>query len=94
MRSSFLCSSSLRRARSVGSTSNIDSPRRDKPGRPMFDVDPADVARRKELEHKKLERMIAYAETGECLRATILRYFGDPAVRDPCGACGNCGRRQ
>jgi ATP-dependent DNA helicase RecQ len=22
-----------------------------------------------------------------------LRYFGDPAAREPCGACGNCGRR-
>jgi ATP-dependent DNA helicase RecQ len=21
----------------------------------------------------------------------ILRYFGDPAAREPCGACGNCG---
>ena len=71
----------------------IDSPRRDKPGRPIFEVDPAEVARRKELEHKKLERMIAYAETQECLRATILRYFGDPAVRERCGACGNCARR-
>ena len=70
----------------------IDSPRRDKSGRSVFEVDPADVARRKELEHKKLERMIAYAETTSCLRATILRYFGDPAVRDPCGACGNCRR--
>ena len=34
--------------------------------------------------------MISYADTGECLRATILQYFGDPAVRVPCGACGNC----
>src|SRR6185436_10393463 len=25
-----------------------------------------------------------------CLRATILRYFGDPAVREPCGSCGSC----
>ena len=25
-----------------------------------------------------------------CLRATILRYFGDPAVRAPCQACSNC----
>ncbi|MCI0436201.1 MAG: RecQ family zinc-binding domain-containing protein, partial [Gemmatimonadetes bacterium] len=40
-----------------------------------------------------LERMIAYAETGRCLRATILRYFGDPAAREPCGACSNCRPR-
>ena len=50
----------------------------------------AEVARRKEIEHKKLQRMIAYAETSQCLRGTILRYFGDPAVVDRCASCGNC----
>jgi superfamily II DNA helicase RecQ len=38
--------------------------------------------------------MIAYAETAGCLRATILRYFGDPAASEPCGACGTCDRRE
>jgi superfamily II DNA helicase RecQ len=38
--------------------------------------------------------MIAYAETAGCLRATILRYFGDPAARQLCGACGTCDRRE
>ena len=66
----------------------IDSPRREKPRR--IPPDPAESARRKELEHRKLDRMIAYARTPACLRATILRYFGDPAARQPCGACGNC----
>jgi ATP-dependent DNA helicase RecQ len=51
------------------------------------------VARRKQIEHKKLRRMVAYADTAGCLRATILRYFGDPAAREPCGACGNCHRQ-
>lgn len=68
----------------------IDAPRRDKAGRPMVALDPAEVARRKEIEHRRLEQMVAYAETFACLRATILRYFGDPAARAPCGACGNC----
>lgn len=67
----------------------IDSPRRAKPGRPVA-IDPEEVSRRKEIEHRKLQRMIAYADTSDCLRATILRYFGDPAVRVPCAACGNC----
>jgi ATP-dependent DNA helicase RecQ len=73
----------------------IGSPRREKfrpsiaPGS-ATDVDPTEVSRRKEIEHRKLERMIAYAETAVCLRATILRYFGDPAVREPCGSCGTC----
>jgi ATP-dependent DNA helicase RecQ len=55
-------------------------------------VDPAEVERRKQLEMKKLRRMVAYADTSACLRATILRYFGDPAART-CGTCGNCERR-
>jgi ATP-dependent DNA helicase RecQ len=67
----------------------IDLPKPPKRGRPI-DVDPQELARRKEIEHKKLDRMVAYAGTFECLRATILRYFGDPAVREPCGSCGNC----
>jgi ATP-dependent DNA helicase RecQ len=56
-------------------------------------VDPAERARRKALEHRKLRRMIAYAGTTGCLRATILRYFGDRPEREPCGACSNCARR-
>jgi ATP-dependent DNA helicase RecQ len=66
----------------------IDSPRRGKPGRPA--VDPEEAERRKELERTKLQRMIDYASTGACLRATILRYFGDGGVCEPCAACGNC----
>jgi ATP-dependent DNA helicase RecQ len=68
----------------------IDGPRRDQPGRTAAPLDPEEAARRKELEHKKLRRMIDYADTPACLRATILRYFGDPGVREPCDACGNC----
>jgi ATP-dependent DNA helicase RecQ len=83
----------------------IDSPRGEKPRRSAFirrkaasvgaagaasEVDSTEVAGRKEIEHEKLHRMIAYAETSQCLRATILHYFGDPAVRDRCGSCGNC----
>jgi ATP-dependent DNA helicase RecQ len=66
---------------------------RDEPGRRTVPVDSLEVARRREIEHKKLRRMIAYADAAGCLRATILRYFGDPAAREPCGACGNCERR-
>src|SRR5881396_331025 len=71
----------------------IDRGREHPTGRPAVPLDPIDVARRKEIEHKKLRRMVAYANSAGCLRATILRYFGDAAAREPCGACGNCGRR-
>jgi ATP-dependent DNA helicase RecQ len=63
-------------------------------GRRGVEIDPIELERRKELEHKKLRRMVAYANTTACLRATILRYFGDPAVREACGACGNCDGRE
>lgn len=71
----------------------IDRDRDDPAGHRSVPLDPAEVARRKEIEHKKLRRMVAYADSAGCLRATILRYFGDPAAREPCGACGNCDRR-
>jgi len=71
----------------------IDRGRDEIPGRPAVPVDPAEVDRRRELEHKKLRRMMAYADSAGCLRATVLRYFGDPEAREPCDACGNCERR-
>ena len=71
----------------------IDRGRDEQPDRPGPPIDPAEVGRRKELEHKKLRRMVAYADATGCLRATILRYFGDAAAREPCGSCGNCDRR-
>jgi len=66
----------------------IDGPRRQR--QKASAVDPEEAALRKELEHRKLQRMIEYAESAGCLRATILRYFGDAAVRERCDACGNC----
>src|SRR3954465_15216756 len=67
----------------------IDSPRRDKPGsRPA--LAPEEAARRKLLEHTKLQRMVEYAGSTGCLRATILRYFGDPAAGVSCASCSNC----
>ena len=68
----------------------IDKAREEDPDRKRPAVDPAELARRRELDHLKLKRMISYAETSQCLRATILRYFGDPAAREPCDGCGNC----
>ena len=70
----------------------IDSPKRDHSAhrRGCAPLAPEEAARRRTLEHTKLQRMVEYADTTRCLRATILRYFGDPDVRDPCGACANC----
>ena len=68
----------------------IDKARDEDSDRPKPAVDPVELARRRELDHLKLKRIIAYAETAQCLRATILRYFGDPDAREPCDGCGNC----
>ncbi len=72
----------------------IDRGREDDARHKRAPIDAAELQRRKELEHKKLQRIVAYAGTTACLRATILRYFGDPAAREPCGSCGNCDRRE
>ncbi|MBI2185528.1 MAG: ATP-dependent DNA helicase RecQ [Acidobacteria bacterium] len=72
----------------------IDHAREDEGRRPRADIDREELDRRKALEHAKLRRMMAYAETAACLRMTILRYFGDPAAGEPCGACGTCDRRE
>ena len=71
----------------------IDGARRDRPGHRAVALDLEEVARRKELEHRKLRRMIDYAESSACLRATILRYFGDPGWV-PVFCQGSYGRDQ
>ena len=45
---------------------------------------------RKEIEIKKLQQMIDFCETKECLRAFILRYFGEKNIREYCTNCSNC----
>lgn len=71
----------------------IDRAHDGRPDRSDTGIDPAELARRKELEHRQLRRMVAYADGAGCLQATILRYFGDPAARGSCGACSTCDRR-
>jgi ATP-dependent DNA helicase RecQ len=68
----------------------IDSSRRDTPGARQITIAPEELARRREIEHRRLEQMVSYAQTQLCLRATILRHFGDPAARERCDNCSNC----
>ncbi len=44
---------------------------------------------RKRREYDKLERMVRYAQSGECRRGVILGYFGDKSEIH-CGHCDNC----
>jgi ATP-dependent DNA helicase RecQ len=66
----------------------------DEPRARRAPVEPAQRERRRELDRAKLRRMIAYADTAACLRATILRYFGERDAPTACGRCGNCTRRE
>ncbi|MEP6994338.1 MAG: ATP-dependent DNA helicase RecQ [Acidobacteriota bacterium] len=50
--------------------------------------------RRRELDRAKLSRMIAYADSSGCYRATILGYFGERGAPSQCGFCGSCARRR
>ncbi len=49
---------------------------------------------RRELESRKLARMIAYADSSGCYRATILGYLGERGAPSDCGFCGSCVRRR
>jgi ATP-dependent DNA helicase RecQ len=40
--------------------------------------------------HEQLRAMVAYAETRECRRATLLKYFGEELSPAVCDACDNC----
>ena len=42
------------------------------------------------IAHEQLRTMIAYAETRECRRATLLRYFGENCSQSSCNGCDNC----
>ncbi len=49
---------------------------------------------RRDLDRRKLARMIAYADSSGCYRATILGYFGERGAPSECGFCGSCARRR
>ena len=42
------------------------------------------------IETQKLQRMVDYCHTPECLRSFILHYFGGAAEEVTCGNCSNC----
>jgi len=46
--------------------------------------------REQQIAHEQLREMVHYAETRECRRATLLRYFGEEWAETPCNGCDNC----
>ncbi len=56
---------------------------------PRDDLTPGQRTLLAERDAERLRQMVFYATTTECLRAHILRYFGEEAPAY-CGSCGNC----
>ena len=55
-----------------------------------FLIGQTDNAGSKQAGYRKLQSMIDYCNTGRCLRAHILQYFGETEVPESCTACNNC----
>ncbi len=47
----------------------------------------------KQAEYEKLQAMINYCHTHDCLSSYILEYFNDKNIK-PCGTCSNCVNRK
>lgn len=45
---------------------------------------------RQQLEYKRLQSMVDYCHTPQCLRAFIVHYFGEFDVEEHCDNCSNC----
>jgi ATP-dependent DNA helicase RecQ len=57
-----------------------------------FAIDWAGLDRRRRADLSKVETIQKYAYAATCRRAFVLRYFGDPALKDAgrCTGCDNC----
>ncbi|MDR1733165.1 MAG: DNA helicase RecQ [Synergistaceae bacterium] len=53
-------------------------------------IEQKEDAESKKTDYRKLQSMIDYCNTGQCLRSHILRYFGETGSDGGCNACGNC----
>ncbi len=53
----------------------------------MIDEGAGDAAR-KQVEHRRLDALLAYTEATDCRKRALLRYFGEEAP--PCGHCDLC----
>ncbi|MGZ5022798.1 MAG: DNA helicase RecQ, partial [Chthoniobacterales bacterium] len=42
------------------------------------------------IAHEQLRQMVHYAETRECRRTVLLRYFGEERPNESCNGCDNC----
>ena len=54
------------------------------------ELDESERETAKKRRYEKLEDIISYCKTTECLRSYILRYFGEKPVSDRCERCSSC----
>ena len=44
----------------------------------------------KDIKYRKLSAIVNYCHSSSCLRASILKYFGETEISETCGNCSNC----
>ncbi len=47
-------------------------------------------AQEQRIAHEQLRQMVHFAETRECRRSVLLRYFGEERPNESCNGCDNC----
>ena len=55
-----------------------------------FLIESGTISSSRSNEYDKLNSMVDYCNTGGCLRAYILKYFGEASKEKECHYCGNC----
>jgi ATP-dependent DNA helicase RecQ len=60
----------------------------------QLDIDFHSLKVRKAYELAKLDQVMDYATTKKCRRSFLLRYFGETAKDEICGACDHCKKRE
>jgi len=53
-------------------------------------IDEKPSLREQKIARAQLQQMVHYAESRECRRITLLRYFGEHRPEENCGGCDNC----
>ena len=53
-------------------------------------IDEKPTLQEQKIAREQLQKMVHYAESSECRRVTLLRYFGEEWPEGQCGGCDNC----
>ena len=53
-------------------------------------IDEKPTLQEQQIAREQLQKMVHYAESSDCRRVTLLRYFGEEWPEEPCGGCDNC----